>query len=544
MSLTHRTQRPRGAVRLTELTGKRFGTTLAALTLTLALAPTVSPTALADDVTQNDIDQSKTTESSTSTSIADLEAQLSQLNVDLESARRTAQTADEDYLVAANDLKNATSDAETAQQAVTDAAADVATARQDLSGVVAQTYEEGNTGPLDALTPFLTSQSVGDLSDATVAMEYIGADVDFRMQTVETCLAAASTAQTQADQKVTDKQTAATQAEEARSTAETAATNAQTAVTNARTQRSNLITQLAEQRNTTYELEVKHQDQVETDRKAREEAAARAAVGAAPAPSSAPQDPASAVPTASASPTAEPTPTAEPSAEPTRPATPTAEPPTAQPTPTAEPTRSATPEPAPSATPTAEPPAQPSQSATPEPTRSATPTPEPSATPTAEPTQTPTPEPEPAPVEEEPAPEPEPEPEPAPAEEEPAPSHGAGAEAAISAAQSYLGVPYVWAGESYDGVDCSGLTMLAYQAAGIELTHSSRVQYGEGEQVDLDDAQPGDLIFWSSDGTQEGIYHVAIYLGDDEMIEAPTFGVPVQITSVRYSDIMPYAVRP
>ena len=87
MSLTHRTQRPRGAVRLTELTGKRFGTTLAALTLTLALAPTVSPTALADDVTQNDIDQSKTTESSTSTSIADLEAQLSQLNVDLESAR-------------------------------------------------------------------------------------------------------------------------------------------------------------------------------------------------------------------------------------------------------------------------------------------------------------------------------------------------------------------------------------------------------------------------------------------------------------------------
>ena len=132
-----------------------------------------------------------------------------------------------------------------------------------------------------------------------------------------------------------------------------------------------------------------------------------------------------------------------------------------------------------------------------------------------------------------------PEPEP-----EPAPSHGAGAEAAISAAQSYLGVPYVWAGESYDGVDCSGLTMLAYQAAGIELTHSSRVQYGEGEQVDLDDAQPGDLIFWSSDGTQEGIYHVAIYLGDDEMIEAPTFGVPVQITSVRYSDIMPYAVRP
>jgi len=121
---------------------------------------------------------------------------------------------------------------------------------------------------------------------------------------------------------------------------------------------------------------------------------------------------------------------------------------------------------------------------------------------------------------------------------------GAGLVTAIAAAQEYLGVPYVWAGESFDGVDCSGLTMLAYQSAGVDLTHSSRVQYGEGEQVDLADAQPGDLVFWSSDGSQEGIYHVAIYLGDDQMIEAPTFGIPVRITEMRYADIMPYAVRP
>ena len=116
MSLTHRTRRPRGAVRLTGLTGERFGTALAALTLTVALMPSVSPTALADEVTQQDVDQSKTAEGGTSTSIADLEAQLSQLNVDLDSARLTAQTATEDYLVAVNDLETATSDAETAQQ--------------------------------------------------------------------------------------------------------------------------------------------------------------------------------------------------------------------------------------------------------------------------------------------------------------------------------------------------------------------------------------------------------------------------------------------
>ncbi len=87
---------------------------------------------------------------------------------------------------------------------------------------------------------------------------------------------------------------------------------------------------------------------------------------------------------------------------------------------------------------------------------------------------------------------------------------------------TYLGVPYVWGGESYGGVDCSGLTMLAWESAGVDLPHLSRAQYGYGTHVSLGDMEAGDLIFWSSDGTQSGIYHVALYLGDGEMIEAPT----------------------
>ena len=123
-------------------------------------------------------------------------------------------------------------------------------------------------------------------------------------------------------------------------------------------------------------------------------------------------------------------------------------------------------------------------------------------------------------------------------------SSGGGAATAIAAAKSYLGVPYVWGGESYGGVDCSGLTMLAWGSAGVDLPHLSRAQYGYGTHVPIGSMEAGDLIFWSSNGTQSGIYHVAIYLGGGQMIEAPTFGVPVRITGVySWGSIMPYAVR-
>ncbi len=124
------------------------------------------------------------------------------------------------------------------------------------------------------------------------------------------------------------------------------------------------------------------------------------------------------------------------------------------------------------------------------------------------------------------------------------PTRVGGADTAIATAKSYLGVPYVWGGESYGGVDCSGLTMLAWESAGVDLPHLSRAQYSYGTHVPIGSMEAGDLIFWSSNGTQSGIYHVAIYLGGGQMIEAPTFGVPVRITGVySWGSIMPYAVR-
>jgi len=98
---------------------------------------------------------------------------------------------------------------------------------------------------------------------------------------------------------------------------------------------------------------------------------------------------------------------------------------------------------------------------------------------------------------------------------------------AIAAARSQLGVPYVWGGTSPDGFDCSGLTQWAFEKAGIELPRTSRAQSQAGQDVDLDNMQPGDLIFFNSP-----VSHVGIYIGDGKMIEAPQTGSDVKISPV------------
>src|SRR5579872_468569 len=105
--------------------------------------------------------------------------------------------------------------------------------------------------------------------------------------------------------------------------------------------------------------------------------------------------------------------------------------------------------------------------------------------------------------------------------------------AAVRAAESYLGVPYVWGGASRSGVDCSGLTMLAWAAAGIQLEHGATAQYQESQAVSTSQLQPGDLLFYhfSNDGPWP-ITHVAMYVGSgpygsDTIIQAAETGTNV-----------------
>jgi cell wall-associated NlpC family hydrolase len=104
----------------------------------------------------------------------------------------------------------------------------------------------------------------------------------------------------------------------------------------------------------------------------------------------------------------------------------------------------------------------------------------------------------------------------------------------IGAAQRYIGVPYKWAGNTPAGMDCSGLIQRIYADNGRQVPRTSREQYAASQKVPggLRNAQPGDLLFWSYDGTTQGVHHVALYIGNGQMIAAPHKGTQVQIQSV------------
>jgi len=106
---------------------------------------------------------------------------------------------------------------------------------------------------------------------------------------------------------------------------------------------------------------------------------------------------------------------------------------------------------------------------------------------------------------------------------------GSGHAAVVAIAQRYLGVPYVWAGASPSGFDCSGLTMYCYAQVGISLSHSATDQQRASTPVSLANLKPGDLVFF---GSASFSHHVGIYVGGGEMIDAPFTGAVVRYDSI------------
>ncbi|WP_225727507.1 MULTISPECIES: NlpC/P60 family protein [unclassified Nocardia] len=133
-------------------------------------------------------------------------------------------------------------------------------------------------------------------------------------------------------------------------------------------------------------------------------------------------------------------------------------------------------------------------------------------------------------------------------------------ETVVDRAMSQLGVQYSWGGgdengptlgirdggvaDSYGdynkvGFDCSGLMVYAFAGIGVSLPHYSGYQYNAGTRVPVAERVRGDMLFWGPNGSE----HVALYLGNGQMVEAPQSGDVVRVSPVREGGIMPYAVR-
>ncbi|MEJ6548443.1 NlpC/P60 family protein [Corynebacterium sp. USCH3] len=133
-------------------------------------------------------------------------------------------------------------------------------------------------------------------------------------------------------------------------------------------------------------------------------------------------------------------------------------------------------------------------------------------------------------------------------------------ERVIDRGMGQLGVTYAWGGGNQDGptlgvrdggvadshgdytkvgFDCSGLMVYSFAAVGIQLEKYSGYQYTSGTQIPVGDAQRGDMLFWGVGGSS----HVALYLGDGTMLEAPQSGDVVKVSPVRWDGIEPMAVR-
>lgn len=113
------------------------------------------------------------------------------------------------------------------------------------------------------------------------------------------------------------------------------------------------------------------------------------------------------------------------------------------------------------------------------------------------------------------------------------------AAAALRFAYAQLGKPYRYGGSGPGSFDCSGLTMRAWQAAGVSLGHNAAGQYASTPHVSRSQLQPGDLVYFG-----HPIHHVGIYIGGGKMIEAPYTGADVRITDFGYRRDFVGASRP
>ncbi|AEI10871.1 C40 family peptidase [Cellulomonas gilvus] len=452
-----------------------------ALTLATAAALLVgAPGAFADPGGPSDQDVQDAREA-----VRDAEQSVAQMEIRLAQLSTQADAAERAVQQAGEAYTQALAAAEDAQGAADDAAQRssdaAATAEQARRELVAIARQVARSGgSADLVESLLSAEGFEDVARRTSAMDQITGKADEAVQAYRAADLVAGTLSAQAQDAAATAADAQADAQTALDAAQDTADDADAARVQGEQEREALLAQLAAARSTSVEVERERQEAIDEERRRREEREAREEHEQDPDPE----------PT---------TPSPDPTTPPDRPDPTT---PPDRPDPTTPPDR---PDPDPGPT-----------------------------TPPAQPTRPPTPKPDPT---------------------KPSnPGNGLGTgvsrgsasqgATAVAVAKSRLGAPYVWGGTG-PGYDCSGLTMTSWSAAGVGINRTSRDQYKQVLKISYSSMRPGDLVFWGTNPDDaNSIYHVAMYIGGGQIIEALRPGLTVRITSMRYYGAMPYAGRP
>jgi len=440
-----------------------------------------------------DIAAAKASETATADQVTAIERILADASTAQQAAFAVAMQANNSYSEALVELQQRTQDATAASARASSAKEQLDKTRKQVGQLAGDLYRNGGLNPTLG-----TLAGGGDSLQQAATLEALSASRSRAFEAADAAATAYRSLTASADDATKAADDAAKTAEQRKSQAEEANAAQAKAVSDAKAQRTVLVDQLAQLRNTTVALESARVDALDRQREEARLAALSAAADKA-AQDKAAQDKAAQDQAAAQNVPARNTTAQDPGPAPAAPAP-------AAPAP-------ATPAPAAPA------PAAPAPAA---------PAPAPAA-------------PAPAPVPAAPAPAPAPVPAPA------SPSTGAGTyETAISVALGKVGAPYYyqWGGTGVYGFDCSGLVQNAFAAAGKYLPRTASQQYAAAPvHVPISQARRGDLLVWGSD---PNFYHVAIYLGNGQVVQAlnPQEGITVSsISSMVGMDLYPYAAR-
>lgn len=433
-------------------------------------------------------------------SVASTEVRLAELGVELDEAWVAVERAAEAYTRATVDRDEAAAESERLARELQEAEAELSEARARLVRVALKAMRGG--GAAEQLRAVLESGGVEELVRSSEALDLVGSRTHEVVETYRASALVAETLRDRAAAAVAAHERAAADAERALTDAEAAHWAAEQRVRDAEAEREVLLRALAEARDTSVEVERRRQERLDQERRDRElrerqrEERERADRDRAdrdrggqdredPAPE---RDREPASPPSPERPRSTPSPTPSPSPERPRP----------------------------------------------------TPTPSPSPE-RPRPTPTPTPSPSPSPKEKK---------DPYGLGTGTSRSTAAQGRKAVEWALKQVGVNYVYGGTGNPGFDCSGLTMRAWEHAGLRLNRTSRDQYKQVLKIRRDQIRPGDLLFWGDNAEEndpDSVTHVAMYIGDGKIVEAPRPGLQVRVVALdgwRMDRIMPYAGRP